>query len=230
MHLIFVPAILPVQRPASLPLRHTTPGTPTGRGRARASLCRRSYLRNASLPASPVVTRHKEHQPDVDERGPVQLGHAMESRRQRTINNASWATTSPVLVPPQSAQSEPASGHCPKSRRSPDPVEAAQEQEPASQGTQAGASTPDSILNESSMHLIFMPAILPEQCSASRFARPSSHDTKNTNRTWTSEGQLGHAMESRRQRTINNASWAMTSPVLVPPISEPASGSQLRRE
>ena len=192
-----MPAILPEQRLASrFARRHTTQGTPTRRGRARAS---------------PTWARHGEQE----------AAH----HQQRKLGN-----DSPVLVQPQSAQSEAASGHCPKSRRSPDPVEAAQEQEPASRGTQAGASTPDSILNESSMHLIFMPAILPEQCPASRFARPSSHDTKNTNRTWTSEGQLGHAMESRRQRTINNASWATTSPVLVPPISEPASGSQLRRE
>ena len=39
---------------------------------------------------------------------------------------------------------------------------------------------------------------------ASSPSRQSSHDTRNTNRTWTSEGQLRHAM---RKRTINDASW-----------------------
>jgi len=46
-----------------------------------------------------MIARHQEHQLDVDERGPA-WAHAMESRRQRIINNVSWATTLPVLVPP----------------------------------------------------------------------------------------------------------------------------------
>ena len=40
--------------------------------------------------------------------------------------------------------------------------------------------------------------------------RQSSHETRNTNWTWTSEGQLRHAMESRRKRAIDDTSWATT--------------------
>ena len=49
--------------------------------------------------------------------------------------------------------------------------------------------------------------------------RPASPVDPPTGRGWTSEGQLCHAMESRRKRTIDDASWATTPPVLVPPLT-----------
>ena len=40
--------------------------------------------------------------------------------------------------------------------------------------------------------------------------RKSSYDTRNPNWTWTSKSQLRHAMESRKERTMDDTSWATT--------------------
>ena len=67
------------------------------------------------------------------------------------------------------------------------------------------------ILNDTSMHRILHIGDLT-QCPAWPVYPP-------TGRGWTSKSQLCHTMDSSRKRTIDDASWATTPLVLVPPLT-----------